>query len=57
MQSDTGRMVFRLCGTQQQGQCPVVEMTSSEVIIRDDFGGQVKLTRAELELLLKHLAK
>ncbi len=38
--------VITLCGV--QGCCPTVDFTQAdEVILRDDHGGQVRLTRAE----------
>jgi hypothetical protein len=33
------------------GQCPVVEIGSSEVEVSDDFGGRVRLTRKQFEML------
>ncbi len=37
--------VIRLCGV--QGCCPTVEISKDDVVIRDDDGGQVKLTKAQ----------
>jgi len=35
--------IVKLCGT--QGCCPTVDFTNpQEVVLKDDFGGQVKLT-------------
>lgn len=44
--SDVEKGVVTLCGV--QGCCPTVDFTSpDEVVLRDDHGGTVKLTRAE----------
>ncbi len=38
--------IVKLCGT--QGCCPTVDFTDSQqVVLRDDFGGQVQLTREQ----------
>lgn len=36
---------IRLCGV--QGCCPTVTFKKGEVLIKDDFGGKVKLTKAQ----------
>ena len=42
--------VVTLCGV--QGCCPTIDFTDSQnVILSDDFGGKVRLTRAEWEEL------
>jgi hypothetical protein len=41
-----------LCG-KPGGCCPSIEEDESGYIIRDDFDGEVRLTKAELKLLLE----
>ena len=38
-----------LCGT--SGCCPTVTFNDKEIIIKDDFGGSVKLTNAQFKEL------
>lgn len=47
----------RLCGT--QGCCPTIDFSDSEkVVLRDDFGGKVQLTREQwTELKTKFTSK
>ncbi|MGH3867303.1 MAG: hypothetical protein ACRDQ4_14395 [Pseudonocardiaceae bacterium] len=40
-----GTRVVTLCGV--QGCCPTVELGQAEVVLRDDFGGKVLLTREQ----------
>ena len=42
--------VITLCGV--QGCCPTVEISENEVVIKDDFGGKVTLTKAQWDELL-----
>ncbi len=43
---DVEKGVVTLCAT--QGCCPTVDFTNpDEIVLRDDHGGKVKLTRAE----------
>ena len=42
---------FKLCHTNDC--CPVVEVYKQHVIIRDDFGGSVRLSREEYSILLE----
>jgi hypothetical protein len=44
-----GLIKLTLC---QRGCCPTVEFDTDSVIIKDDFGGKVSLTNAQLEILL-----
>lgn len=41
----TGPKLIRLCGV--QGCCPTVEIGRNRVVLKDDFGGQVRLTRKQ----------
>lgn len=43
-EAEDGR-VITLCGV--QGCCPTIELTETEIVLRDDFGGRVKLTPAQ----------
>ena len=44
---------FKLCG---EGKCcPEVEVKNDEIVITDDFGGKVKLTREQVRILLENL--
>ncbi|MEK7583699.1 MAG: hypothetical protein AAB490_00505 [Patescibacteria group bacterium] len=42
-----------LCATKDEPQCPVVEIRSRAVIITDDFGGRVRMTKKQFNLLLQ----
>lgn len=45
----------KLCGV--QGCCPTVDFTDSQkVVLRDDFGGQVQLTREQWQDLKARFA-
>lgn len=44
-----------LCGV--QGCCPTVEFKEREVIIKDDFGGRVKLNKDQWNDLVKRFKK
>jgi len=47
--------VVSLCGT--QGCCPTVDFTNSEkIVLKDDFGGQVQLTRNQWQNLKDRFA-
>jgi hypothetical protein len=48
----SARTVVLSCGN-HSGCCPKVIITDTEVMITDDFGGQVKLTRAHLAAIQK----
>ncbi len=48
-----GVEIIVLCGV--QGCCPTVEKTTDGVLIKDDFGGMVKLTNIEFATLQKVL--
>lgn len=39
------RQVVTLCGV--QGCCPTVELGTDEIVLRDDFGGTVRLTKPQ----------
>lgn len=43
-------MAIRLCGKRRC--CPTAEITEEYIIIKDDFGGEVKLTKENLEILM-----
>jgi len=43
-------MKYVLCG-RKNGCCPTIEDTEYGYTIKDDFGGEVKLTKAEFNLL------
>ena len=36
----------------QGGCCPTVEIMKDDIIIKDDWGGKVSLTKEELEILV-----
>lgn len=36
----------------QMGCCPTVEVVNNNVVIKDDFGGTVSLTKEQLKILL-----
>jgi hypothetical protein len=44
---------FKLCG--DKSCCPEVTVDKDEVVIVDDDGGKVRLTREELEILWEKL--
>ena len=47
--------IVKLCGV--QGCCPTVDFTDSEkVVLKDDFGGQVQLTRNQWQDLKDRFA-
>ncbi|WP_170270463.1 hypothetical protein [Heliorestis acidaminivorans] len=35
-----------------KGCCPTVSVAKGQIVISDDFGGQVKLTKEELKILV-----
>jgi len=44
---------FKLCG---EGKCcPEVEVNKDEIVITDDDGGRVKLTREQVKILWENL--
>lgn len=43
-------IIVNLCG-KGKGCCPTIAVNSEEVTIEDDFGGKVKLTKEEFEIL------
>ncbi|MBP9715621.1 MAG: hypothetical protein KBD48_00305 [Candidatus Pacebacteria bacterium] len=43
--------VITLCGS--QGCCPTVSFFKKGIVIKDDFGGSVKLTRKQFMAMLK----
>ncbi len=49
---DTQTIRVSLCS---RDACPTAEITGSEVLIRDDFGGQVKITREHCITLLEKI--
>ncbi|MPZ89889.1 MAG: DUF397 domain-containing protein [Nitriliruptorales bacterium] len=49
METGVNRVVA-LCGV--QGCCPTAEFTDSEVVLRDDHDGEVRLTRDEWDAFL-----
>jgi hypothetical protein len=53
---ETENGILTLCGV--QGCCPTVDFNDPEdIVIRDDHGGEVRLTRAEWGELAKYAAK
>lgn len=46
------KITFLLCGNKRLPQCPTVDVNGVDVQISDDFGGTVKLTREQLDLLV-----
>jgi hypothetical protein len=40
------------CCSHDSGNCPTAEITEEEVFIRDDFGGEVRLSRPQFQILL-----
>jgi hypothetical protein len=44
---------FKLCSDQKC--CPEVTVKGEEITITDDFGGEVKLTREQVEILIENL--
>jgi len=47
--------IIRLCGT--QGCCPTVDFTSPRmVVLKDDFGGEVKLTSEQWRDMMSRFA-
>ncbi len=42
---EEGRRIIALCGA--HGCCPTAELTVEGVILRDDHGGEVRLTHGE----------
>ena len=46
-------IVLTLCGSNNNPNCPTVEITTSEVYIKDDFGGTARMTLEQFEILLK----
>lgn len=46
-------IVLNLCGTKEVPTCPKVEIGSRQVLIRDDFGGKVTLTKSQFAMLLE----
>lgn len=44
---------FRLCSDEKC--CPEVTVDGDNIIISDDFGGEVKLTRKQVEILIENL--
>ena len=51
----SAQRIIRLCGV--QGCCPTVEIGPQDVILRDDFGGVVKLTLSQWNDLRKIVAE
>ncbi len=45
MEQEGNDRTVALCGV--QGCCPTAEFTGNSVVIRDDFGGMVTLTKDE----------
>lgn len=49
----TNIKVITLCGTKKNTQCPTLNISKSDVRIKDDFGGEVSLTSEQFKQLLK----
>jgi len=49
--------LFYLCSHDSGSCCPSVEIRGEEVFIRDDFGGEIRLSRQQLELLHSRLVE
>lgn len=47
--------IIKLCGV--AGCCPTLELKDKEIIIKDDFGGKVCLTQAQVGDLIKKLSR
>jgi hypothetical protein len=47
----TNRIVLNLCS--RKSACPVAQISNRVVIIKDDFGGEIHLTRKEFDILVK----
>jgi hypothetical protein len=45
MEEQTRGRIVALCGV--KNCCPTAEFTADEIVLRDDFGGTVKLTSKE----------
>ena len=55
--SDKETTVFSLCGTKKEPQCPVVEITETEIIITDDSGSRVRMTKNQFNILLERMTQ
>lgn len=53
IKKESSKMI--LCGV--QGCCPTIELKEKEVIIKDDFGGKVKLNKDQWNDLVERIKK
>jgi hypothetical protein len=52
MMTESKSQLIRCC-SHDSGNCPIAEVTEEEVFIRDDFGGEVRMSRLQFKLLLE----
>lgn len=52
---DKAEKVVLMCG--KKGCCPTVSLSKNQVVIEDDFGGRVKLSKEQFALFKEKIKK